>query len=440
MRPNTLHVLAASLALLAGGATQAALSPDIVVNLEQPKPGSTYTGIATVRGWAVSPEGMDRVELYVDGSPRRELPMGDGRLDVCSHPAYPESLYPGSCNSGFAGAFFYGNLPAGAHNIRVVAYDAVGDHNEAEADFQTVRFDVAYLPDPSRLDLSMATAIDIVDGNTLLVRGVEVDGVATDVVLAWRTDSQDFDIQGISYQGSAVPYDFEALTTNQLLGGQDGWIDQAGQGQAYVRLDEAVENGTRVATHLRTTAVSESAFLMRPNDAQYSFPAILPGQSQLVMQFDLTGDYTATFALGRDLNGNGFLEADPFANGSGGEIGPVFGIHAGQLLIQEAAFGSSHSQALPLGNAVADWYQIRLVADLSANGGSGAGSLSYRNLSRGDLAFQPLPGMSGIDLGLDGLHPDAQPADWNAMWIHLLSGGGNSPSIDHLVPNGNPVP
>jgi hypothetical protein len=35
------------------------------------------------------------------------------------------------------------------------------------------------------------------------------------------------------------------------------------------------------------------------------------------------------------------------------------------------------------------------------------------------------------------MHPDARPANWNAMWLHLLSNGNSVPSADNLIPNFN---
>jgi hypothetical protein len=32
------------------------------------------------------------------------------------------------------------------------------------------------------------------------------------------------------------------------------------------------------------------------------------------------------------------------------------------------------------------------------------------------------------------MHPDAGPESWDAMWMHIMTGGGNTPSADMLVP------
>lgn len=414
----------------------AGLSSDIVVNLEEPGDSSIYSGVSNIRGWALSPAGMDRIELFRDGVYRRNIPMGGGRPDVCNHPSFPETIYPGACESGFATSFSYSNLSAGQHSMKIVAYDLAGDHNEAVAEFEVTRFDDPYISDPQNMDLSSTSGMTVVDDNTLLLTAVKVDGSPVDITLRWRTESQDFDIQGIDYaQQSGSAYTFEALTTSAFLDDQDGWDDQPGQGQAWVTMDANIVNGTKVAAHVQTTAISESAYLSRENDLSYSFPALSSSQTTLLMQFDLTGDYLAQFGLGHDINSNDVLESDPMGDGSGSELGPVFGIDDHRFVIQQAGLGTKTYADFGSGNAGADWYRLKLQVDLAANGGDGAGTLYYMNLSQGDTGFKAVSGLANVNLGLTAMHPDALPDEWNRMWLHLLTGGGNSPSVDNLMPN-----
>ena len=424
------------LTLITSTATFGALSESIILKLEQPGDSEIYSGVSNIRGWAVSPAGMERAELHVDGTYKRDIPMGGGRADVCNHPSYPEETYPGSCNSGFSTTFSYSNLSTGEHTVKVVAYDQEGDYNEASSVFEVRRFADPFLSDPASIDLTSASALEILDGNTLLATGILIDGEPVDVTLRWRTGSQDFDIQDIQYQQQATTgYNFESLNGNAFLDGQDGWIDHPGQGEAWVTTDVSPANGSKVAEHVRTTATSESAYLNRENDQNYSFPSISSTQSTLVMQFDATGDFQAHFGLGHDINDNDILEADPLGNGSSSEISFVFGVDDRRFVIQQAGLGAVYYATFTSGNDVEDWYRIRLVVNLDANGGAGTGTLSYMNLSRGDTAFNNVSGLTNIGLGLDAMHQDAGPDEWNRMWLHLLSGGGKSPAVDNLAPN-----
>lgn len=123
----------------------------------------------------------------------------------------------------------------------------------------------------------------------------------------------------LAHAGQAVDvYDFESLTVNSFIGGQDHWKDQPGQGDAVVALDES-GHGTKVVRHFKTVVVDESAFLTRTNDARFNFVSFTGSETNAVIQFEANGEHVAMFALGCDLNGDGLLTS------AGGEIGPALG-------------------------------------------------------------------------------------------------------------------
>ena len=143
------------------------------------------------------------------------------------------------------------------------------------------------------------------------------------------------------------------------------------------------------------------------------------------------------FALGCDRNGDGLLLS------SDGEIGPAFGVYDRNFRIQEANLGTAYDDGFNAGggdgNSGNDWYRLQLRLDFTAGNGAGVGSLYYKNLTDGDTSFHTVSGMINRPLGLSRLHPDAQPATWNAMWLHLLSNGNSVPTADNLVPNLNGI-
>ena len=235
---------------------------------------------------------------------------------------------------------------------------------------------------------------------------------------------------GLGMAGQAQEiYDFESLNANLFIHGQDYWVDQPLQGQGIVILDASGVNGSTVVAVLPTTAFSEAAYLTRVNNGSFSFSAFTGLENHAVLQFDLTGEHIAFFALGHDLNGDGMLMA------SDGEIGPAFGADDRNFALQQANRGSVFETPLGQGNAGADWYRMQLHVDFTANDGNGSGSLFYRNLSDEDPEFQPVVGLQEIDLRLKDMSPNAGPAMWNAMWLYLLNSGGSRPSADNLVPN-----
>ena len=224
-------------------------------------------------------------------------------------------------------------------------------------------------------------------------------------------------------------YDFESLQAFHFIDGQDNWVDQPGQGQATVYLDDTPVNGSKVLRHHPTVGFHESAYVTRVNDVVFGFEPFTGAETSALIQFDCTGDHIATFALGYDRNGDGMLKA------ADGELGPAFGTDDRRFIIQQANLGASAAVEFPAGNSKDDWYRIQLRVDFTAHGGGGGGSLYYLNITDGETEFQPVPGLQDLDLDLGSMHPDAVPSAWNAMWVHVRSGGSNRPCADHLVPH-----
>ena len=57
----------------------------------------THTGVGNLRGWAISSDGIDKVEIYIDDAYALDAPYGGVRTDV--RDAFPD--VEGSENSGF---------------------------------------------------------------------------------------------------------------------------------------------------------------------------------------------------------------------------------------------------------------------------------------------------------------------------------------------------
>jgi len=231
-------------------------------------------------------------------------------------------------------------------------------------------------------------------------------------------------------------YTFESLGVNNFIDGQDYWKDQPGQGDAVVALD-ASGNGTKVVRHFKTVIFDQSAFLTRTNDAGFNFVSFTGTETNAVIQFEANGEHVAMFALGCDLNGDGLLLS------AEGELGPAFGVYDRNFRIQEANLGTNYDDGFNQGggdgNSGNDWYRLQLRLDFTAGNGEGSGSLYFKNLTDGDTTFHTVSGVINRPLGLSRMHPDARPAKWNAMWLHLLSNGNSVPSADNLVPNLNGI-
>lgn len=84
------------------------------MSLDEPSPNQAVSQVQTVRGWALSEQGVSKVEVLVDGSVKGEAQYGLPRADVAK--AFP--LYNNG-NSGFLYSLNTASLTNGRHTITV---------------------------------------------------------------------------------------------------------------------------------------------------------------------------------------------------------------------------------------------------------------------------------------------------------------------------------
>jgi hypothetical protein len=217
-----------ALALLAILHSQYLFAGDIVLRVEEPQAGSIMTGVSNIRGWAVGSSGIDRIELYMDGEYRTDIPLGGSRKDVGA--AYPQ--FPDSDKSGYSMANNYSTKSAGSHVITIKAFDNDGAVNEVDVPYTVTRFDDSYIKKSDDISILEVTDIVINGGRSLTMEGVDVQGEKQDIRLDWQTPKQNFSITSIlpSEQASDGPlegvYSLSRLTMwfGQLPDLPDGLI------------------------------------------------------------------------------------------------------------------------------------------------------------------------------------------------------------------------
>ena len=161
---------------------------DFVVSLEEPISGEVHGGIGNLRGWVISNDGIDRVEMWLNGSFLFEVPYGGDRPDVAA--AYPNTS--NSQQSGYSMAFGYSNLGAGTHTITTRAYTTMGEVKESSATFTVVTLHKDFIPKTAEIDTGNASA-DF-SSDEILLNNVTIDGRDYDLKLKWRTAEQGFEI------------------------------------------------------------------------------------------------------------------------------------------------------------------------------------------------------------------------------------------------------
>lgn len=85
-----------------------------------------------VAGWALSPYGVDTVEVSIDGEPRGTVAYGALRPDVAR--SYP--YYPNVDHCGFSGSLPLNDLDEGSHHLHILVTATDGQQGELDLPFQ----------------------------------------------------------------------------------------------------------------------------------------------------------------------------------------------------------------------------------------------------------------------------------------------------------------
>lgn len=163
---------------------------DFIVNLEEPIKFDVHSGIGSLRGWAVAEDGIDRVEIDIDGEYVYDAPFGGERTDVGEQ--YPDIA--GSNQSGFSLAFGYSNLDVGEHTITARAVTELGESKESTSTFSVTAFQKDFINKWDIVDVSQAGLSAGDGGNEFELVDVWIDGQQYILSLRWRPAEQGFEI------------------------------------------------------------------------------------------------------------------------------------------------------------------------------------------------------------------------------------------------------
>ena len=163
-------------------------STTLRVTLEEPVNAEIHSGVGNLRGWAVASQGIEKIEIYIDGNYAFDAPYGGARGDVGA--AFPDVA--NSTESGFSLAYTYSNLAPGTHTIEAVARAADGETDRSAATFEVAKFAQSFISDPQAVNLDAASCAT--EGDEISITGAVVAGETYDLVLDWRTAEQGFEI------------------------------------------------------------------------------------------------------------------------------------------------------------------------------------------------------------------------------------------------------
>lgn len=220
-------------------------------------------------------------------------------------------------------------------------------------------------------------------------------------------------------------YDFNALNGSDphpftLLDGQDNWSEQTFNANNRCGVTATLSHDGTSSLQFQEVGPGYGCDASRLNDAAWLFPPFAGSEPNAMFQADMrVGFWGGSFGLAYDANG------DTIVRGSQpGERGVRFqvGTQSNQQLRLYRPDQTFVQVPLAAAGGIAGghWVRIRVVMDLAANAGAGAGSVFVQNLTLGDAGFRAVPGLLDVPLGLDATAVDASnPALWHGLWLHF---------------------
>ncbi len=164
---------------------------DLRIAVEEPVQGGMHSGIGMIRGWAVSSNDIDRIEVYIDGEFVFDIPHGGLRRDVGD---IFEDIQ-GSSESGYASAVNFNGLTKGDHELTIRATDNFGSVKERSVEFGVTRFNESYISEDEYIELGWAGFSAL--GRSISIRGARIGDEYYDISLEWKSSSQNFEITSI---------------------------------------------------------------------------------------------------------------------------------------------------------------------------------------------------------------------------------------------------
>ena len=169
--------------------TQEALVLD--VSLEEPLDGDVLSGTGNLRGFAVGSEGIDRVEIWMNGEYKFDAPYGGSRDDVANSDKYQG--IEGADSSGYSLTWSYNLFDIGMNTIEAIAYDNAGNSATATSMFEVFKFHKNRIRDPDTVQLDQNSTC-LLEGNEITILDALIEEQPYDITLKWKTGSQNFGI------------------------------------------------------------------------------------------------------------------------------------------------------------------------------------------------------------------------------------------------------
>ncbi|MEM1184226.1 MAG: glycosyl hydrolase family 28-related protein [Planctomycetota bacterium] len=223
----------------------------------------------------------------------------------------------------------------------------------------------------------------------------------------------------------SMPYDFSfGGIEGAALIGQDNWVferDFTETDGNNVRLETEPTPAGPVLAAVSTNGYD--SVISRQNTGGFGFVPHRATQTEASISFE------GRAGISGGSSGNAYL----ILNNTSGNDGIQFGMSASQFLIRGGQFSGvlQTFASIPSGwYSRGEWFRIELRIDFTANGGEGAGSLFFLNLTDGDTEYRAVPGLQNVPFEGEVRFPET----WDRIEFRIR----NEAAATNIVANANP--
>lgn len=253
-------------------------------------------------------------------------------------------------------------------------------------------------------------------------------------------------VSSLCVASGEVTYNFAHLkagaistSTRSDSGNQDGWyMDPAPEPPTSLMV---TTNSSGNCVSVPVLAVLNSGRGIRNFGSSF----YLGTETTAMLQFDVVmgSGYTAVHVA---LGGNGSSRTFLNTNGQA-QFGPRVMVYAyPNKSLEFKLFAKKPKEGLwtsgtaqSIKGTPGHSYRVKLVMDFTANGGAGAGTLYYKDLTAGDGDFKELTSIGTVPLNLStGVAKGYGPENWDQVYIRCDEGPGaeQATSLDNIVIGG----
>ena len=260
------------------------INKNMYSNIDEPVANSTvYGGVLKLKGWALNPSGISKINVYIDNIFKGNATIGQSRPDVQN--AFP--TYTGASTSGYSMNIDVNNLSSGTKTLKV---EQIG--KDGKTDVVTTKFNIERLSSIQNIDTPVSG--ETITSNILKVAGWSLAGSDIKNINFYIDD----ELKGTTNVGLPRE-DVARVYPNYQNAGKSGFeakldISRVSNGSKVLRVEQVRNNGATYSSEVKIN-VNKLDSITVVDEPTYN--KLIDGNSMLVKGWALNGSGVKTINI-----------------------------------------------------------------------------------------------------------------------------------------------